>query len=165
MSSFWDDAERPNDGTFELMEHNTLVLAVIKGVETKSAFAISEKPEPDMFQLTWQILQGRYTNRRIWQSLEVYSSDKKKAANKKGKLLRILEVANEPRPESPPLLSHLFPLQGKIMKILIQVFKGDQREVNFVANVFPQDYEGKQSSSRSIADADAEPPFNDNIPF
>lgn len=163
-TDFWADAEKPSENEFKTIPHNTLCMAVINGVKTKSAYSPNpDNPEPDLFEVEWSIIDGEYVNRKIWQKLDIFSSNPKTRATKKWRLKQLLELNSIPVTAEAPTIFTLLPLQGKILVIKIGVFDKDSKQYNYIQDVFPQDYSGYKLH-KDFQEV-VEEPFDDEIPF
>jgi len=135
-----DNAQLDNTGSFSSQEE-------IKPIPAKTQLkAAIDEAKWDSYEgdeyinLTWTVLDGEYKNRKIFQKLRVKDDDSKK----RDKALRMLAaidsnakgglVASGREPQTHELQTALM---HKPMVIMVQVWKIDDKEGNWVSAVSP----------------------------
>jgi len=168
MSNFWDmsDGESvSNDGNFEMGGGNFEPIpdgTTVNAICTDAQWYTYEDT-PEVISLSWEVLEGDFKSRKIFQKLKVNESDPKKSdkakkmlaaidANAGGQLFKLGK-----KPEDIDLATCL---ANKSMLLKLGVWDMNDKKGNWVMAVAPSGTPVKQPVAAKKPDS-----FDDDIPF
>lgn len=119
---------------FSLIPSGTTAPAMIK------KFVLDDSINPPVFSLQWQILEGDFAKRVVFQKIKCFDEKPESADRAKEMLCLIFRLLNfTPTHDNIPNDSDLAPLQGKMLGIKIKVWGFQGKTGNNVSEVYPLD--------------------------
>lgn len=181
--SFIDGSEEKSiNQAFKIIPDNTVAAAVIYSVNEKQFGDITQ--EPWFYQVEWKILEGKHKNRLVRQNIKINHVDEEQRAVALNMLCRLYVLQNMscnlqgleqmPTQAQMPTEQEIATLSGKIYDINIRVYKGKEKETNWVSAVYKygdktQDYVAMDKAVKSLySDSETQKKdfdFNDDIPM
>lgn len=165
MQDFWNGITGEEKDAFkqamELIPDDTTVTAFVDGI------SINEGDMPNI-EFKWKICEGEFMNRYLWQKLYVFDQKPERSKKAKNMLMLLFKIFNAPVPTTIPTLSDMYPMNGKIAKLLIGQYAipqpdGTVRTGNTVREVHPNAYEAPVSALQRNQATMVVP--QDDVPF
>ncbi len=119
---------------YSLIPSGTTAPAMIK------KFVLDDSVNPPVFSLQWQIMDGDFVKRIVFQKIKCFDEKSSTSDRAKEMLMLIFKLLNHvPTHDNIPNDSDLAPLQGKILGIKIKVWEFQGKTGNNVSEVYPLD--------------------------
>ena len=167
-TDFWaniDGApEHAYTSSFKPIPDGTVAVA-----EIKSAEYMQPEGKTPYYEFTWRIVSEEFKGRMLFQKVRCFEEDEAKSTRARNLLLLLFKLANVSVPSGMPGNADVAHFQGRILKIQIKYKKFDDRDVNWVSEVYPSDFvpepvahiESAMSRNSRVAPA----PNDADIPF
>jgi hypothetical protein len=127
-------AENSHVAFFPTIPDGTTAPGMIKSAEMK------EFDGNQFFQVTYKLMDGEFKGREVRQKLKCFDFDDKRRDRAKNMLMRLFKLSNlKLAHKNIPTDKDLLPLQGKILGIKIQEWFDDNKEGNYVSEVYVVD--------------------------
>lgn len=155
-----------DSNTFEVIPDNTKALAIISAAEWREANEYNAKH----ISLTWEIVEGEFKGRKVFQKIRLFESDKAKALKAQKMLIAIdanckgaiVAAGVEPTQQGLQTLLH------SPMYIMIKEYEMNGNKGNWVAAVSERK-KGQQQTQQTQQPKTQEPAVafddHDDIPF
>lgn len=155
-----------DSNSFEVIPDNTKALAVITNAEWREANEYNAKH----VSLTWDIVEGEFKGRKVFQKIKLFESDKDKVIKAQKMLIAIDANCKGAIAQAgvEPTVQGLASLLHSPMYIMIKEYEMNGNKGNWVCAVSERKRGAKQAQKQPSAPvAGQEPPmdFDDDIPF
>lgn len=155
-----------DSNSFEVIPDNTKALAVITNAEWREANEYNAKH----ISLTWDIVEGEFKGRKVFQKIKLFESDKDKVIKAQKMLIAIDANCKGAIAQAgvEPTVQGLASLLHSPMYIMIKEYEMNGNKGNWVCAVSERKRGEQQSQQQPNSPVtDQEPPvdFDDDIPF
>lgn len=156
-----------NGNEFEVIPDNTNALAVITNAEWREANEYNGKH----ISLTWDIVEGEFKGRKVFQKIKLFESDKAKALKAQKMLIAIDANCKGAIAQAgvEPTVQGLASLLHSPMYIMIKEYEMNGNKGNWICAVSERKHGAQQAqqTQTSAPVTGQEPPmdFDDDIPF
>lgn len=166
MNDFWGNADGDEKKAFSTgfqpLPDGTEAIAQLD----KAEFDESGKFGP-LYNLTWKIVDGEYTNRLVFQALGVFDQDEVRATRAKNLLMYLFKLFNVSVPARAPTTQDLSTMVGRLALIKVGVWVNKEGKAKNVINEIHTHGDAQLSA---IESAFSRNPVNntkpeDDIPF
>lgn len=153
-----------DSNTFEVIPDNTKALAIISAAEWREANEYGAKH----ISLTWEIVEGEFKGRKVFQKIKLFESDKAKALKAQKMLIAIdanckgaiVAAGVEPTQQGLQTLLH------SPMYIMIKEYEMNGSKGNWVAAVSERNgKKGQQAQTQQTQSKEPQIDDSDDIPF
>lgn len=96
---------------------------------------------PKYVQLTYEVLEGEFQGKKLWQKIKVYDTDAKKASRQRTMLAAIDKITKSGllETEGEPTDSDLYQLINKVLQVEVAVWNSDGNTGNWIKAVAPDE--------------------------
>lgn len=155
-----------DSNSFEVIPDNTKALAVITNAEWREANEYNAKH----ISLTWDIVEGEFKGRKVFQKIKLFESDKDKVIKAQKMLIAIDANCKGAIAQAgvEPTVQGLASLLHSPMYIMIKEYEMNGNKGNWICAVSERKRGSQQPQQQQNAPvAGQEPPmdFDDDIPF
>lgn len=155
-----------NSNSFETIPDNTKALAVITNAEWREGNEYNNK----YISLTWDIVEGEFKGRKVFQKIKLFASDKDKVIKAQKMLIAIDANCKGAIAQAgvEPTVQGLSSLLHSPMYIMIKEYEMNGNKGNWVCAVSERKRGAQQEQQQPSAPVTGqEPPmdFDDDIPF
>lgn len=154
-----------DSNSFEVIPDNTKALAIISAAEWREANEYGAKH----ISLTWEIVEGEFKGRKVFQKIKLFETDKAKALKAQKMLIAIdtnckgaiVNAGVEPTQQGLQSLLH------SPMYIMIKEYEMNGNKGNWICAVSERKKAQQQTQQVAQQTQNQEPPmdFDDDIPF